>query len=155
MDKDDKQSIRAEEYEEKVQHAPNWPPQPQPSPAVDPQLHTDLGDIKEHPPTQQEYMPRIVEKLKECYDPEISVDIYNLGLIYDVKVTETGWVHVLMSLTSAFCPAADMIPRDVMQKIESIPGLKCKVKITMLPQWGKEMINRNRKVGVPTSIVRC
>ena len=141
MDKDDKQSIRAEEYEEKVQHAPNWPPQPQPSPAVDPQLHTDLGDIKEHPPTQQEYMPRIDEKLKECYDPEISVDIYNLGLIYDVKVTETGWVHVLMSLTSAFCPAADMIPRDVMQKIESIPGLKCKVKITMQPQWGRDMIN--------------
>ena len=141
MDKDDKQSIRAEEYEEKVQHAPNWPPQPQPSPAVDPQLHTDLGDIKGHPPTQQEYMPRIVEKLKECYDPEISVDIYNLGLIYDVKVTETGWVHVLMSLTSAFCPAADMIPRDVMQKIESIPGLKCKVKITMQPQWGRDMIN--------------
>ena len=141
MDKDDKQSIRAEEYEEKVQHAPNWPPQPQPSPAVDPQLKTDLSDIKEHSPTQQEYMPRIVEKLKECYDPEISVDIYNLGLIYDVKVTETGWVHVLMSLTSAFCPAADMIPRDVMQKIESIPGLKCKVKITMQPQWGRDMIN--------------
>ena len=141
MDKDDKQSIRAEEYEEKVQHAPNWPPQPQPSPAVDPQLETDLKDIKEHPPTQQEYMPRIVEKLKECYDPEISVDIYNLGLIYDVKVTEAGWVHVLMSLTSAFCPAADMIPRDVMQKIESIPGLKCKVKITMQPQWGRDRVN--------------
>ena len=141
MDKDNKQSIRAEEYEEKVQHAPNWPPQPQPSPAVDPQLQTDHGDINEHPPTQQEYMPRIVEKLKECYDPEISVDIYNLGLIYDVKVTETGWVHVLMCLTSAFCPAADMIPRDVMQKIESKPGLKCKVKITMQPQWGRDMIN--------------
>ena len=141
MDKDDKQSIRADEYEQKVQHAPNWPPQPQPSPAVDPQLQTDLSDIKEHPPPQQEDMPRIVVKLKECYDPEISVDIYNLGLIYDVKVTETGWVHVLMSLTSAFCPAADMIPRDVMQKIESIPGLKCKVKITMQPQWGRDMIN--------------
>ena len=83
----------------------------------------------------------VVEKLKECYDPEISVDIYNLGLIYDVKVTEDGWVHVLMSLTSAFCPAADMIPRDVQQKIESIPNLKCKVKITMQPQWGREMIN--------------
>ena len=141
MDKKDKQSIRADEYEEQVQHAPNWPPQPQPSPAVDPQLQTDLKDIKEHPPTQQEYMPKIVEKLKECYDPEISVDIYNLGLIYDVKVTEEGWVHVLMSLTSAFCPAADMIPRDVQQKIESIPNLKCKVKITMQPQWGREMIN--------------
>tara|TARA_B100000073_G_C23260167_1_gene382114 strand:+ start:80 stop:367 length:288 start_codon:yes stop_codon:yes gene_type:complete len=86
-------------------------------------------------------MPKIVEQLKTCYDPEISVDIYNLGLIYDVKVTEEGWVHVLMSLTSAFCPAADIIPRDVQQAVESIPNLKCKVKITMQPQWGREMIN--------------
>ena len=140
-DKKDFQSIRADEYEEQVKYAPNWPPQPQPSPAIDPQLQTDLKDIKEHPPTQQEYMPMIVAKLKECYDPEISVDIYNLGLIYDVKVTESCWVHVLMSLTSAFCPAADMIPKDVQQKIESIPNLKCKVKITMQPQWGRDMIN--------------
>ena len=90
---------------------------------------------------QEELMPSIVEKLKECYDPEISVDIYNLGLIYDVKVTEDGYVHVLMSLTSAFCPAADIIPQDVKVKVESIPNLKCKVKITMQPQWGREMIN--------------
>ena len=109
--------------------------------SVDPQLLTDLKDITEHPPTQEELMPSIVEKLKECYDPEISVDIYNLGLIYDVKVTEDKTVHVLMSLTSAFCPAADIIPKDVMDKVESIPGLKCKVKITMQPQWGREMIN--------------
>ena len=86
-------------------------------------------------------MPRIVEKLKECYDPEITIDIYNLGLIYDVKVTEDKTVHVLMSLTSAFCPAADTIPIDVQQKVESIPNLKCKVKITMQPQWDREMIN--------------
>ena len=86
-------------------------------------------------------MPRIVEQLKQFYDPEISIDIYNLGLIYDVKVTEQGWVHVLMSLTSAFCPAADTIPQDVQQKIESIPNLKCKLKITMQPQWGRDMIN--------------
>jgi len=118
---------------------PGWTPQPNTS--VDPQLNTDLKDIKEHPPTQEELMPSIVEKLKECYDPEISVDIYNLGLIYDVKVTEDKTVHVLMSLTSAFCPAADIIPKDVMDKVESISGLKCKVKITMQPQWGREMIN--------------
>ena len=54
---------------------------PNDSASVDPQLETDLKDIKEHPPTQEELMPSIVEKLKECYDPEISVDIYNLGLI--------------------------------------------------------------------------
>ena len=83
-DKKDVQSIRADEYEEKVNYAPDWPPQPQPSPAIDPQLQTDLSDIKEHPPTQQEYMPMIVAKLKECYDPEISVDIYNLGLIKNI-----------------------------------------------------------------------
>jgi len=118
---------------------PGWTPQPNTS--VDPQLNTDLKDIKEHPPTQEELMPIIVEKLKECYDPEISVDIYNLGLIYDVKVTEDKTVHVLMSLTSAFCPAADIIPKDVMDKVESISGLKCKVKITMQPQWGRDMIN--------------
>ena len=69
---------------------PGWLPND--NATVDPQLKTDLSEIKEHPPTQQEYMPRIVEKLKECYDPEISVDIYNLGLIYDIKVTEEGYV---------------------------------------------------------------
>ena len=118
---------------------PGWVPNNDAS--VDPHLECDLKDIKEHPPTQEELMPSIVEKLKECYDPEISVDIYNLGLIYDVKVTEDRTVHVLMSLTSAFCPAADIIPKDVMDKVESISGLKCKVKITMQPQWGRDMIN--------------
>ena len=76
-----------------IETPPGWLPND--SATVDPQLKTDLSDIKEHPPTQQEYMPRIVEKLKECYDPEISVDIYNLGLIYDVKVTEEGYVHAV------------------------------------------------------------
>ena len=122
-----------------IETPPGWVPNDNAS--VDPHLECDLKDIKEHPPTQEELMPSIVEKLKECYDPEISVDIYNLGLIYDVKVTEDKTVHVLMSLTSAFCPAADIIPKDVMDKVESISGLKCKVKITMQPQWGREMIN--------------
>ena len=140
MDKEQKQGMRADEYEEQVKYAPDWPPQPQTEASVDPQLKTDLSDIKEHPPTQQEYMPQIVEQLKQCYDPEISVDIYNLGLIYDVKVTEDGYVHVLMSLTSAFCPAADSMPKEITQKIESIPGLKCRVRITMTPQWTRDMI---------------
>ena len=116
-----------------------WTPQPKTN--IDPSLHATLDDIKNHEETKAEYIKLITEKLKECYDPEISIDIYNLGLIYDVKVTEERYVFVLMSLTSAFCPAADMIPLDVQQKIESIPGLKCKVKITMQPQWDREMIN--------------
>ena len=118
---------------------PGWQPQPQTS--IDPQLECDLKDIKDDETTRLEFIKHITEKLKTVYDPEISIDIYNLGLIYDIKVTKTQHVFVLMSLTSAFCPAADTIPIDVQQKIESIPGLKCKVKITMQPQWDRHMIN--------------
>ncbi len=116
-----------------------WTPQPQTN--IDPSLEATLDDIKSHEETKAEYIKIITEKLKKVYDPEISIDIYNLGLIYDVKVTESRHVFVLMSLTSAFCPAADTIPVDVQQKVESIPGLKCKVRITMQPQWGRDMIN--------------
>ena len=116
-----------------------WQPQPQTS--IDPQLECDLKDIKDDETTRLEFIKLITEKLKTVYDPEISIDIYNLGLVYDIKVTKTQHVFVLMSLTSAFCPAADTIPIDVQQKIESIPGLKCKVKITMQPQWDRHMIN--------------
>ena len=118
---------------------PGWQPQPQTS--IDPQLECDLKDIKDDQTTRLEFIELITEKLKTVYDPEISIDIYNLGLIYDIKVTKTQHVFVLMSLTSAFCPAADTIPIDVQQKVESIPGLKCKVKITMQPQWDRHMIN--------------
>ena len=118
---------------------PGWQPQPQTS--IDPQLECDLKDIQDDQTTRLEYIDLITEKLKTVFDPEISIDIYNLGLIYDIKVTKTQHVFVLMSLTSAFCPAADTIPIDVQQKVESIPGLKCKVKITMQPQWDRHMIN--------------
>jgi len=118
---------------------PGWQPQPQTS--IDPQLECDLKDIQDDETTRLEFIELITEKLKTVFDPEISIDIYNLGLIYDIKVTKTQHVFVLMSLTSAFCPAADTIPIDVQQKVESIPGLKCKVKITMQPQWDRHMIN--------------
>ena len=110
--------------------------------SVDPNLEATLEDIKNHDGTKQKYNEQIIEHLKKCYDPEISIDIYNLGLIYDFKVTEDKTVWVLMSLTSAFCPAADIIPMDVKSQVESIEGIKeCNVRITMVPQWGKEMIN--------------
>ena len=118
---------------------PGWQPQPQTS--IDPQLECDLKDIQDDQTTRLEFIDLITEKLKTVFDPEISIDIYNLGLIYDIKVTKTQHVFVLMSLTSAFCPAADTIPIDVQQKVESIPNLKCKVKITMQPQWDRHMIN--------------
>ena len=88
----------------------------------------------------EETKNKIIENLKGVHDPEMGCDVYNLGLIYDV-VVGTGYCDITMSLTSAFCPAADIIPQDVKMKVESIPNLKCKVKITMQPQWGRDMIN--------------
>jgi len=111
------------------------------TPAVDPSLKTDLNDIKLDSEIHKEYIDAVIEKLKTVYDPEISVDIYNLGLVYDIKITESRYVFILMSLTSAWCPVADSLPVEIQQKIESIPGLKCKVKITMYPQWTRDMIN--------------
>lgn len=118
---------------------PGWIPQNNAS--VDPKLHSTLDDINDDQETRLEYIEKITEVLRTVYDPEISVDIYTLGLIYDVKITSDRYVFVLMSLTSAFCPAADSMPREIQQKIEAIPGLKCRVRITMIPQWSREMID--------------
>jgi len=113
----------------------------QPTPAVDPQVNATLSDIKDDQEMRLEFINKITEKLKTCYDPEIDTDIYTLGLIYDVKVTSERYVFVLMSLTSAFCPAVDEIVNGVRQAVESIPGLKCKVRITMTPMWSRDMID--------------
>ena len=111
--------------------------------AVDPNLEATLEDIVNHEATKQQYNEQIIANLKKCYDPEISVDIHTLGLIYDVKVTEDSTVHVLMSLTSAFCPAVDQILADVKSQVESIAGIReCHIRITMVPQWGKHMIDK-------------
>jgi metal-sulfur cluster biosynthetic enzyme len=110
--------------------------------SVNPNLKATLEDITNHEDTKHKYKEQIVANLKKCYDPEISIDIYTLGLIYDFKVTEDSTVHVLMSLTSAFCPAVDQILADVKSQVESIEGIKeCNITITMVPQWGKEMID--------------
>jgi len=113
-------------------------------PKVDPHLSADLKDIVDDQAMKEKYIEQIKDKLKQVYDPEISVDLYNLGLIYDVKITKDKKVYVLMSLTSAFCPAADSIPLDIISKITSIDDIiNCDVRITMTPQWGREMIEPN------------
>ena len=124
---------------------PGWTPQPNTS--VDPQLKTDLSEIKEHPPTQQEYMPRIVEKLKECYDPEISIDIYNLGLIYDVFVNEDSDVKILMTLTTPNCPVAESLPMEVEEKVKSLDEVKtAEVEITFDPPWTQDLMSEEAKL---------
>ncbi len=82
-----------------------------------------------------------IEALKTCYDPEIPVNIYEMGLIYDVKVAADGGVLVLMTLTSPHCPAAQSLPREVEAKIKNVPNVtQVAVKVVWDPQWSPNMM---------------
>jgi len=90
---------------------------------------------------------KIVEKLRTVYDPEIPVNIYDLGLIYQVKVEPTGEVYVKMTLTSPGCPAAGTLPGEVEDKIVVVPGVKnAKVDVVWEPTWDKEMMSEAAKL---------
>jgi FeS assembly SUF system protein len=90
---------------------------------------------------------RVVEILKTCYDPEIPVDIYELGLIYEINVNEGNDIHVKMTLTSPACPVAETLPVEVEQKIKSIPDVNnAKVEITFDPPWEKDMMSEEARM---------
>lgn len=84
---------------------------------------------------------RIVDVLKTVYDPEIPVNIYDLGLIYRVEVADDGTVDVDMTFTAPTCPAADFILEDVRQKVDGIEGVKsANVNLVFEPEWDKSMM---------------
>lgn len=90
---------------------------------------------------------KVVEVLKTIYDPEIPVDIYELGLIYDVLVNEQNDVKVLMTLTSPNCPVAESLPVEVEEKIKMIDGVNdCEVEITFDPPWERDMMSEAAKL---------
>lgn len=89
----------------------------------------------------------IVKVLKTIYDPEIPVDIYELGLIYDVMVNEDNEVRILMTLTSPNCPVAETLPVEVEEKVKSIDALKdVEVEITFDPPWTQELMSEEAKL---------
>ena len=90
---------------------------------------------------------KIVKVLKTIYDPEIPVDIYELGLIYDVMVNEDFDVKILMTLTSPNCPVAETLPVEVEEKIKSIDVIKdAEVEITFDPPWSQELMSEEAKL---------
>ena len=101
-----------------------------------------LADVVDHEATRLLYIQKIVEQLRTVFDPELPINIYDLGLIYDIKVTDQSECHVLHTLTSAFCPAADIIPVDIQNAVQSVEGIKkCHVRITMIPQWSPQSLD--------------
>ena len=90
---------------------------------------------------------RIVEVLKTVYDPEIPVDIYNLGLIYRIELHDDGTLDVDMTLTAPNCPAADFIVEDVRIKLDGVPGVtEAKVNLVFEPEWDKDMMSEEAKL---------
>lgn len=89
----------------------------------------------------------IVRMLKTVYDPEIPVDIYNLGLIYKVDLSEDGSLAIDMTLTAPNCPAVDFIVEDVRMKMEAIEGIKhVDINIVFDPPWDKDMMSEEAKL---------
>jgi FeS assembly SUF system protein len=109
-------------------------PEPQPSaaPAEAPAGPVDIAALHD----------KIMETLRGCYDPEIPVNIVELGLIYEVKVEESGAVAIRMTLTTPACPAAGSLPPEVEMKVKAIPGVTgAKVEVVWEPQWTQDLMS--------------
>lgn len=93
----------------------------------------DMGDL-------------LVAKFKTIYDPEIPVDIYELGLIYDALVNTDGEAKIIMTLTSPNCPVAESLPNEVREKVEQIEGIeKAEIELTFDPPWDRDMMSEEAK----------
>ena len=101
---------------------------------IDPELVLDLEN-------------RVMDVLKSIYDPEIPVNIYELGLIYEDAVTPYADVHIRMTLTSPNCPVAGSLPGEIQAKVECIPEVNhCEVEITFDPPWEQSMMSEEAKL---------
>jgi FeS assembly SUF system protein len=114
------------------------PKQPVPPPsAPSPTGPVDVGDLQD----------KIAEALRTCYDPEIPVNIHELGLIYGIDIQETGDVAIRMTLTSPACPVAGSLPPEVQAKVQAVPGVRsAKVDLVWDPPWGPDRMSEAAKV---------
>jgi FeS assembly SUF system protein len=120
-------------------------PQPVPSEPAAATMHPpSTGESGEQNP---ELKNKIIEVIKTCYDPEIPVNIYELGLIYDVRLDEENNAHVKMTLTAPSCPAAQSLPAQVRAKIEALEEIKsASVEIVFDPPWNPNKMSDSAKL---------
>jgi Predicted metal-sulfur cluster biosynthetic enzyme len=90
---------------------------------------------------------KIIKVLKTVYDPEIPVDIYELGLFYDVLVNDNNEVKIIMTLTTPHCPVADSLPKDVEDKVRLLDEVNdAKVELTFEPPWTRDLMSEEAKL---------
>ncbi|MCW3160611.1 SUF system Fe-S cluster assembly protein [Chryseobacterium oryctis] len=88
----------------------------------------------------------IIKVLKTVYDPEIPVDIYELGLVYDVQISDDADVKIIMTLTTPNCPVAETLPQEVKDKVAEVENVKSvDLELTFEPSWNKEMMSEEAK----------
>ncbi|HER40708.1 MAG TPA: SUF system Fe-S cluster assembly protein [Salinimicrobium catena] len=101
----------------------------------------------EHAKNSEVLGEKIVTVLKTIYDPEIPVDIYELGLIYDVMVSADNEIKILMTLTTPNCPVAESLPMEVEEKVKSMDEVSdCEVEITFDPPWSQDLMSEEAKL---------
>lgn len=92
--------------------------------------------------SHQALREKIIEALKTCYDPEIPIDIWELGLIYDIGIDDKDDVTVTMTLTTPHCPAAETLPVDVEKKVSGVEGVaSARIELTWEPAWSPQMMS--------------
>ncbi len=89
-----------------------------------------------------ELKDKIIAQIKTVFDPEIPVDIYELGLIYEVEMPKPGQIHLVMTLTTPMCPVADSLPMEVQEKVMEVEGVEdVNMEVVFDPPWNKEMMS--------------
>ena len=89
----------------------------------------------------------VVAAIKEVYDPEIPVNVYDLGLIYELTISKAHEVFILMTFTAPNCPMADQVLAEVQQGVEQVPGVsKCTIELTFEPAWDRSMLSEEARV---------
>ena len=100
-------------------------------------------DVKELQP----FYAAVIAAIKEVYDPEIPVNVYDLGLIYELTINKAREVSILMTFTAPNCPMADQVIGEVQQGVEGVPGVtKCTIDLTFDPVWDKSMLSEEARI---------
>jgi FeS assembly SUF system protein len=110
---------------------------------LDEAIAQDTGVLKSDTPLFE----RIIHALKGVFDPELPVNVYDLGLIYGLDVSNEGHVHITMTLTAPNCPVADQIPRDIAAAVQAVEGVvDVDVKLVWEPKWTKDKMSDAAKI---------
>ena len=89
----------------------------------------------------------VIAAIREVYDPEIPVNVYDLGLIYELTISKAHEVFILMTFTAPNCPMADEVINEVKQTVEDVPGIaKCNIELTFEPAWDRSMLSEEARV---------